>query len=99
MGSSTINVEANDTAKAIEEKINNKFDTTGISSTSSTNLKIQGLRTDATGSATFSLTLFGKNTTGRTISAAVTLAQNSLSTADTDFTDLRDKINLCRSSL
>ena len=93
LGSTTINVEANDTAKLIENKINNKFDSTGISATSSTNLKIQGLRTDATGSATFSLTLFGKNTTGRTISAAVTLAQNSLSTADTDFTDLRDKIN------
>ena len=61
--------------------------------TSSTNLKIQGLRTDATGSATLSLTIFGKNTTGRTISAGVTLAQNSVSTADTDLTDLRDKIN------
>ena len=31
LGSTTINVETNDTAKAIEEKINNKFDTTGIS--------------------------------------------------------------------
>ena len=93
LGTTTINVETNDTAKAIEQKINNKFDSTGISATSSTNLKIQGLRTDATGSATLSLTLFGKNTTGRTISAGVTLAQNSVSTADTDLTDLRDKIN------
>ena len=93
LGTATINVETNDTAKAIEQKINNKFDSTGISATSSTNLKIQGLRTDATGSATLSLTLFGKNTTGRTISAGVTLAQNSVSTADTDLTDLRDKIN------
>ena len=64
----------------------------GISATSSTNLKIQGLRTDAAGSATLSLTLFGKNSTGRTISAGVTLAQNSVSTADTDLTDLREKI-------
>ena len=79
LGTTTINVETNDTAKAIEQKINNKFDSTGISATSSTNLKIQGLRTDATGSATLSLTLFGKNTTGRTISAGVTLAQNSVS--------------------
>ena len=63
LGSATINVEANDTAKEIEE-INNKFDSTGISATSSSNLKIQGLRTDATGSATLSLTIFGKNTVG-----------------------------------
>ena len=93
LGSKTFNVEANDTAKEIEEKINNEFDSTGISATSSTNLKIQGLRTDASGTATFSLTLFGKNTVGRTISAGVTLAQNSVSTNDTDLTDLRDKIN------
>ena len=93
LGQTTINVEANDTAKDIEGKINNKFDTTGVSASSSTNLKIQGLRTDATGSATLSLTLFGKNTTGRTISAGVTLAQNSVSTNDTDLSDLRDKIN------
>ena len=62
LGSSTFNVETNDTAREIETKINNKFDSTGVSATSSTNLKIQGLRTDATGSATFSLTLFGKKT-------------------------------------
>ncbi len=93
LGQATINVEANDTAKQIEEKVNLQFDSTGISATSSTNLKIQGLRTDAAGSATLSLTLFGKNSTGRTISAGVTLAQNSVSTADTDLTDLREKIN------
>ena len=40
LGSATINVEANDTSKEIEEKINNKFDSTGISATSSSNLKI-----------------------------------------------------------
>ena len=93
LGQATINVEANDTAKQIEEKVNLQFDSTGISATSSTNLKIQGLRTDAAGSATLSLTLFGKNSTGRTISAGVTLAQNSVSTSDTDLTDLREKIN------
>ena len=93
LGSKTYNVEANDTAKEIEEKINQEFDSTGVSATSSTNLKIQGLRTDAAGTATFSITLFGKNTVGRTISAGVTLAQNSVSTADTDLTDLRDKVN------
>ena len=93
LGSSTFNVETNDTAREIETKINNKFDSTGVSATSSTNLKIQGLRTDATGSTTLSIGLFGKNTTVRTISAAVTLAQNSVSTNDTDLSDLRDKIN------
>jgi len=93
LGSTTIDVEANDTANEIEDKINAKFDSSGVSATSSTNLKIQGLRTDASGSATFSITLFGKNTTGRTISAGVTLHQSSVSGSSTDLTDLREKIN------
>ena len=93
LGSATIDVEANDTASEIEDKINAKFDSSGVSATSSTNLKIQGLRTDGSGSATLSLTLFGKNTTGRTISAGISLHQNSVSGSSTDLTDLREKIN------
>ncbi len=89
LGQATFNVEANDTAREMETKINNKFDSTGISATSSTNLKIQGLA-DTAGSATFSLTLFGKNSTGRTISAGVTLGT---AVGSSDLTDLRDKIN------
>ena len=91
LGSKTIDVVANASAKDIAEAVNIAFDSTGVSATASTNLKIQGLATSGNeGSATLSIGIQGKNTTARTISAGVTLGT---AVGTSDLTNLSNSIN------
>ncbi len=91
LGSKTIDVVANSSAKEIAEAVNIAFDSTGVSATASTNLKIQGLATSGNeGSATLSIGIQGKNTTVRTISAGVTLGT---AVGSSDLTNLSNSIN------
>jgi Flagellin and related hook-associated proteins len=80
LGTESITVAAGATAKTIAEKINNISNDTGVNATAVTNAK---LTVGATGAQSFQL--FGKNTTGETISANIT----NLS----DLTELADAIN------
>ena len=89
LGSKTIDVVANASAMDIAEAVNIAFDSTGVSATASTNLKIQALGTSA-GSATLSIGIKGKNATARTISAGVTLAT---AVGGSDLTNLSNSIN------
>ena len=60
-GSKTIDVVANASAKDVAEAVNIAFDSTGVSATASTNLKIQGLADSGSeGSATLSIGIQGK---------------------------------------
>ena len=69
LGSKTIDVVANASAKDIAEAVNIAFDSTGVSATASTNLKIQGkVVTGSATSATLSISIQGKNSTARTCS-------------------------------
>jgi flagellin len=91
LGSKTIDVVANASAKDIAEAVNIAFDSTGVSATSSTNLKIQGLATSGNeGSATLSIGIQGKNSTARIISAGVTLGT---AVGTSDLTNLSNSIN------
>ena len=91
LGSKTIDVVANASAKDIAEAVNIAFDSTGVSATASTNLKIQGLATSGNeGSATLSIGIQGKNSTVRTISAGVTLGT---AVGSSDLTNLSNSIN------
>ena len=91
LGSKTIDVVANASAKDIAEAVNIAFDSTGVSATASTNLKIQGLATSGNeGSATLSIGIQGKNSTARTISAGVTLGT---AVGTSDLTNLSNSIN------
>ena len=91
LGSKTIDVVANASAKDIAEAVNIAFDSTGVSATASTNLKIQGLATSGNeGSATLSIGIQGKNSTVRTISAGVTLGT---AVGTSDLTNLSNSIN------
>ena len=91
LGSKTIDVVANSSAKDIAEAVNIAFDSTGVSATASTNLKIQGLATSGNeGSATLSIGIQGKNSTARTISAGVTLGT---AVGTSDLTNLSNSIN------
>ena len=89
LGSKTIDVVANASAKDIAEAVNIAFDSTGVSATASTNLKIQGVA-DTAGSATLSIGIQGKNSTARTISAGVTLGD---AVGGSDLTNLSNSIN------
>ena len=89
LGSKAIDVVANGSAKDIAEAVNIAFDSTGVSATASTNLKIQAVGT-AAGSATMSIGIQGKNSTARTISAGVTLAT---AVGGSDLTNLSNSIN------
>ena len=89
LGSKTIDVVANAAAKDIAEAVNIAFDSTGVSATASTNLKIQG-KADSAGSATLSIGIQGKNSTARTISAGVTLGT---AVGGSDLTNLSNSIN------
>ena len=89
LGSKTIDVVANASAKDIAEAVNIAFDSTGVSATASTNLKIQGLA-DTAGSATLSIGIQGKNSTARTISAGVELGT---AVGGSDLTNLSNSIN------
>jgi len=80
LGTDTVSVANSDSAKTIVDAINNKTSTTGVGATAVTYSK---LTVNATGAQSFSL--FGKNTTGETISANITDAS--------DLTELADAIN------
>ena len=68
--------------------VNDKFDSTGVSATATTTVKLQGI-TDAAGSHVVSFNLYGKNTTAQTISATITLGTST----GAALTGLRDSFN------
>ncbi|MDD2468185.1 MAG: flagellin hook IN motif-containing protein, partial [Desulfobulbus sp.] len=80
LGTESVTVAANATAKTIADKINNISNDTGVSATAVTKAQ---LTVGATGAQSFQL--FGKNTTGETISANIT--------DTTNLTELSDAIN------
>ena len=89
VGQATVDVAAGNTAKEIVNLVNDKFDSTGVSATATTTVKLQGI-TDAAGSHVVSFNLYGKNTTSQTISATITLGTT---TGAADLTNLRDSFN------
>ena len=89
VGQATVDVAAGNTAKEIVNLVNAKFDSTGVSATATTTVKLQGI-TDAAGSHVVSFNLYGKNTTAQTISATITLGTT---TGAADLTGLRDSFN------
>ena len=89
VGQATVDVAAGNTAKEIVNLVNDKFDSTGVSATATTTVKLEGL-TDSAGSHVVSFNLYGKNTTAHTISATITLGAT---TGAADLTGLRDSFN------
>ncbi len=89
VGQATVDVAAGNTAKEIVNLVNDKFDSTGVSATATTTVKLQGI-TNAAGSHVVSFNLYGKNTTSQTISATITLGTT---TGAADLTNLRDSFN------
>ena len=89
VGQATVDVAAGNSAKQIVNLVNDKFDSTGVSATATTTVKLQGI-TDAAGSHVVSFNLYGKNTTSQTISATITLGTT---TGAADLTNLRDSFN------
>ena len=89
VGQATVDVAAGNTAKEIVNLVNDKFDSTGVSATATTTVKLEGL-TDSAGSHVVSFNLYGKNTTAQTISATITLGAT---TGAADLTGLRDSFN------
>ena len=89
VGQATVDVAAGNTAKEIVNLVNDKFDSTGVSATATTTVKLEGI-TDSAGSHVVSFNLYGKNTTAQTISATITLGTT---TGAADLTGLRDSFN------
>jgi flagellin len=89
VGQATVDVAAGNTAKEIVNLVNDKFDSTGVSATATTTVKLQGI-TDAAGSHVVGFNLYGKNSTAQTISATITLGTT---TGAADLTNLRDSFN------
>ena len=89
VGQATVDVAAGNTAKEIVNLVNAKFDSTGVSATATTTVKLQGI-TDAAGSHVVSFNLYGKNSTAQTISATITLGAT---VGAADLTGLRDSFN------
>ena len=89
VGQATVDVAAGNTAKEIVNLVNAKFDSTGVSATATTTVKLEGI-TDSAGSHVVSFNLYGKNTTAQTISATITLGTT---TGAADLTGLRDSFN------
>ncbi len=90
VGQSTIDVKAGHSAKDIVELVNAKFDSTGVSATATTTVKIEATSSDAAGSHVVTFNLFGKNTTAQAISATIDVAAAA---GSSDLTNLRDSIN------
>ena len=86
----TVDVAAGNSAKEIVNLVNAKFDSTGVSATATTTVKLQGLTSDAAGSHVVGFKLYGKNTTAQTISATITLGA---AVGAADLTGLRDSFN------
>ena len=89
VGQATVDVAAGNTAKEIVNLVNDKFDSTGVSATATTTVKLEGI-TDSAGSHVVGFNLYGKNTTAQTISATITLGTT---TGAADLTGLRDSFN------
>ncbi|MCL2791009.1 MAG: hypothetical protein FWD79_10255 [Desulfobulbus sp.] len=80
LGTKTVNVAANSTAKAIADQVNGVTSNTGVTATATTLAKIDNV---ATGAQKF--TLYGKNTTGEDISVNITNTN--------DLSEMADAIN------
>ena len=89
VGQATVDVAAGNTAKEIVNLVNAKFDSTGVSATATTTVKLQGI-TNAAGSHVVGFNLYGKNSTAQAISATITLGTT---TGAADLTNLRDSFN------
>ena len=89
VGQATVDIAAGNTAKEIVNLVNDKFDSTGVSATATTTVKLQGI-TDAAGSHVVGFNLYGKNSTAQAISATITLGTT---TGAADLTNLRDAFN------
>ena len=76
-------------AKTVAELVNAKFDSTGVSATATTAVKLEMLSSDAAGISVVGFNLW-KNSTAQAISATVTLGSTA---ATSDLTNLRDAIN------
>ena len=87
---STVDVADNNTAKTVAELVNAKFDSTGVSATATTTVKLEMLSSDAAGDHVVGFNFYGKNSTAQAISATVTLGSTA---ATSDLTNLRDAIN------
>ena len=90
VGTATVDIADNNTAKEVANLVNASFDSTGVSATATTTVKVEMLSTDAAGSHAVGFNLFGKNATAQAISATVTLGTTA---ATSDLTNLRDAIN------
>ena len=90
VGTATVDIADNNTAKEVANLVNASFDSTGVSATATTTVKIEMLSTDASGSHVVGFNLYGKNATAQAISATVTLGTTA---ATSDLTNLRDAIN------
>ena len=93
LGSKQILVAAGDTAKQVANLVNDDFDSTGVSATASTQVKLQVVSSvnamQGTGKVV-TMNLYGKNSTAQSISAAIGIGSD---VATSDLTDLRDQIN------
>jgi len=90
VGTATVDIADNNTAKEVANLVNASFDSTGVSATATTTIKMEMLSTDAAGSHVVGFDLFGKNASAQAISATVTLGTTA---ATSDLTNLRDAIN------
>ena len=90
VGTATVDIADNNTAKEVANLVNASFDSTGVSATATTTVKVEMLSTDAAGVSVVGFNLFGKNATAQAISATVTLGTTA---ATSDLTNLRDAIN------
>ena len=90
VGQATVDVAAGNTAKEIVNLVNDKFDSTGVSATAATTVKLEGITSDAAGSHVVGFNLYGKNSTAQAISATITLGTT---TGAADLTNLRDSFN------
>jgi len=90
VGQTTIDVKAGHSAKDIVELVNAKFDSTGVSATATTTVKMQVNSSDSATDHVVSFNLYGKNTTAQAISATINVAA---AVGASDMTNLRDAIN------
>ena len=90
VGQTTIDVKAGHSAKEIVELVNAKFDSTGVSATATTTVKMQVNSSDAATDHVVSFNLYGKNTSAQAISATINVAT---AVGSSDMTNLRDAIN------
>ena len=90
VGTSTVDVADNNTAKTVAELVNAKFDSTGVSATATTIVKLEMLSSDAAGDHVVGFNFMEKST-AQAISATVTLGSTA---ATSDLTNLRMQLIL-----